>query len=119
MTDSSRTTIPRLTRPHPIAGSDEEVTESMHKPSPDDEPPREWTIDQALTYAHIVLSMPVDPSRPGFRQLARALVSLHRATSLSEQDRMILQTLAWDRQAGETWPTACGVIQRWIEGGGK
>jgi hypothetical protein len=80
-----------------------------------------WPIDHALTYSHCLLSCPPDPNRSGTTQLARAYIELHDEVvrlRLTESDRLILQTLAWDRNACETWPETCQVIQRWIERNG-
>jgi hypothetical protein len=116
MTDSSRTTIPRLTRPHPIAGSDDEVTESMFEPSRS--PTAGWPIDEALTYSRCVMSAGFDETRAGTIRLAKAFIELHDEVvrlRLTEQDRMILQTLAWDKQANDAYPETCRVIRAWIE----
>jgi hypothetical protein len=81
-----------------------------------------WPIDHALTYSRCLLSCPPNPNRSGTTQLAKAYIELHDEVvrlRLSESDRLILQTLAWDRQANETWPTACEVIQKWIERNGR
>jgi hypothetical protein len=80
-----------------------------------------WSTADALTYAHHLLDCPIDPDKSGTTRLAEAFIALHAETvrlRLEESDRLILQTLAWDRQAGETWPHACDVIQKWIERNG-
>lgn len=87
-----------------------------------------WSTADALTYAHNLADCPPDPDKAGTTQLAEAYIALHKLFTkalednarlrLEESDRLILQTLAWDRQAGETWPVACEVIQKWIERNG-
>jgi hypothetical protein len=80
-----------------------------------------WSVSDALTYSHCVLSAGFDGNHAGLISLARAYVELHDNVvrlRLTEQDRLILQTLAWDRNACETWPETCQVIQRWIERNG-
>jgi hypothetical protein len=77
-----------------------------------------WPTHEALTYSHCILACPPDPNKVGTTQLARAYIELHDEVvrlRLTESDRLILQTLAWDRNACEMWPETCQVIQKWTE----
>lgn len=77
-----------------------------------------WSRAEALTYAHVVLAAPLDPSRSGTVRLARALLDAHDECvrlRISESDRLALFPLVADRNAARTWPGAIAVIERLLE----
>lgn len=76
-----------------------------------------WSDEQALRFSAACLELG-DERNPGMRQLASAVIRLHarvESMRLLEHDRMILKTLAWDREANRIWPETCRVIQEWID----
>jgi hypothetical protein len=76
-----------------------------------------WSTADALTYAHNLLAAPRDPDKAGTTRLAEAFVALHDETvrlRLREEERLVLQTFAWDAGASTTWPATCDVIEKWL-----
>jgi hypothetical protein len=73
-----------------------------------------WSTSDALTFAHHLLDCPPDPDKSGTMRLAEAFIRLHAETvklRLREEERLVLQTFAWDHSASQNWPAVCETVE--------
>lgn len=73
------------------------------------------TLDEALRLASWMSRFEPGPTHVGSMRIIRSLVKAVQAMRLDETQRIVVGTLAWDKNANETWPETCQLLQGWVE----